>query len=77
MRLAVFFRCVSAARASLAGVVRRHGQQCCAAPLQLLVQLLPEFTPALVKDGAVQAGFLPDLPDLPDLSAVLLAVALR
>ena len=48
-------------RTGSAGVVRRYGNQMPAAPRQLVVQLAAEFAPALVEDGAIQAGILFDL----------------
>ena len=49
------------ARTGSAGVVRRHGNQMPTTPRQLVVQLAAEFAPALVEDGAIQAGLLADL----------------
>ncbi len=50
-----------AARASLAGVVRRYSDEVSAVPRQLVVQLAAEFEPALIEDGFVQAGFGPNV----------------
>ena len=62
---------MAATRASAAGVVRWYSQQYAAVPLDLVVELSPEFTPALVKDRTVQAGLLRDL------FTVLLAITPR
>ena len=49
---------MAAGRTRLACVLRRYCQQYAAVPLDFVVELSPEFTPALVKDRAVQAGLL-------------------
>ena len=61
---------MAAAWTRLACVLRRYRQQYAAVPLDFVVELPPELTPALVKDRTVQAGLLRDL------LAVLLAIAL-
>ena len=51
-------RCVdmAAARATLAGVLRRHRHYCPAKPALLVFQLAPECRPALIENRPVQAG---------------------
>ena len=58
LRDPVFFRNVTATRASLAGVVRRYGNKDAAVPRHLVVKLPSELAPTLIEDGAVQAGLL-------------------
>ena len=58
---AVVFRHMPAARTRPARVLRRHGDEMSAVPRQLVVQLAAELGPALIEDGLVQAGLLPDL----------------
>ena len=49
---------MAAAWASPAGMVRRNSQQHAAVPRDLVAKLPPEFTPTLIEDGAIEAGFL-------------------
>lgn len=49
-----------AARTRAAGVVRRHHDKPAAVPRHLATQLSAELGPALVENGAVEAGFGPD-----------------
>jgi len=58
LSLPIVFRYMAAARASLTGVVRQHGQQHAAVPCDLVVELPPELAPALVENGAIQPGLL-------------------
>tara|TARA_R110001592_G_scaffold60005_1_gene182432 strand:- start:1329 stop:1463 length:135 start_codon:yes stop_codon:yes gene_type:complete len=44
---------MATARASLAGVLRRHSEQNAAIPSGFVFQLSPKLTPALVENGAV------------------------
>lgn len=46
------------ARASLAGVLRRHGDDEAAIPCRLVLQLPPKFAPPLIEDRPIQAGLL-------------------
>src|SRR6202041_2391784 len=48
-------------RTGPAGIDRRHGDQPAAVPGQLVFQLTPQFSPALVEDRSIQAGLGPHL----------------
>ena len=54
LRLPVLFGNVTTSRAGLAGVVRRHGNENSAVPVELVFQLTAKLEPALVEDGFVQ-----------------------
>src|SRR6202162_6341806 len=61
LSLAVAFTGAPAFRTGPAGIDRRHGDQPAAVPGQLIFQLTPQFCPALVEDGSIQAGLGPHL----------------
>ena len=58
LRLSVVFRHMAAARAGPAGVVRRYSNDKSAVPSRFVLQLSPEFAPALIVNSAVQARLL-------------------
>src|ERR1700730_17628973 len=61
LSLAVALTGAPASRTVPAGMDRRHGDQPAAVPGQLVFQLTPQFSPALVEDRSIQAGLGPHL----------------
>ena len=61
LSLAVALTGAPAFRTGPAGIDRRHGDQPAAVPGQLVFQLTPQFSPALVEDRSIQAGLGPYL----------------
>src|ERR1700693_4950078 len=61
LSLAVALTGGPAFRTGSAGLDRRNGNQPAAVPGQLVFQLTPQFSPALVEDRSIQAGLGPHL----------------
>src|ERR1700722_15134216 len=61
LSLAVALPGAPAFRTGPAGIDRRHGDQPAAVPGQLVFQLTPQFSPALVEDRSIQPGLGPHL----------------
>src|SRR6202030_1510949 len=59
LSLAVALTGAPAFRTGPAGIDRRHGGQPAAVPGQLVFQLTPQFSPALVEDRSIQPGLGP------------------
>ena len=61
---------VTASRARLNGVPRRHLDDPVTAPVLLVTHLAVELAPALIEDCLVQCGFLPGVRTPPVMAAL-------